>query len=219
VTGHQPGCKREGRQREDDRDEDARDAVGEVLHRRLRGLRGLDEARHLRECRVGTDARRRHDEAAGGVDRRAEHLCTRPDLDGHGLTGEHRDVNRAHTFGDPAVGGDLLAWPHDEAVADLETRDGDLVTVLQSRGLRSELQQRAHRVRAPTARSCFQVAAEQDQRDDHRGRLEIHLAVGEEQERDDRPRPRGDRADRHECVHRHRAVTCVHERRAMEHPP
>ena len=45
-----------------DRDEDRRDAVGEPLHRRLAGLRLLDEARDLRERRVGADPRRAHDE-------------------------------------------------------------------------------------------------------------------------------------------------------------
>ena len=50
----QPGERRE-RDRDHDRDEDGRDAVGEPLHRRLARLRLLDEARDLRERRVGAD--------------------------------------------------------------------------------------------------------------------------------------------------------------------
>ena len=50
------------RDRDHDRHEDRRDAVGEPLHRRLAGLRGLDEARDLRERGVGADLRRAHDE-------------------------------------------------------------------------------------------------------------------------------------------------------------
>ena len=96
------------------------------------------------------DPRRRHDQAARGVDGRAEHLGARRDLDRHGLAGEHRDVDRARAVDDASVGRDLLARPHDEPVADLEARDRDLVTVLEARA--SSRRARAARASRATLR-------------------------------------------------------------------
>ena len=52
------------RQRDDDRHEDAGDAVGEALDRRLAGLRVLDEPGDLRERGVGADLASRGRRAA-----------------------------------------------------------------------------------------------------------------------------------------------------------
>ena len=106
--------------RDHDRDEDARDAVGQALHRRLAGLRVGDQARDLRQRGVGADSRRADDEAAADVDRRARDLVARRLLDRHGLAGQQRLVDRARALDHDAVGGDLLARPDDEAVADGE---------------------------------------------------------------------------------------------------
>ena len=70
-------------------------------------------------------------------------------LDGHGLAGEHAHVDRARALLDDAVGGDLLAGAHDEAVADRELLDRDAalgaVGVEDGDVLGAELQQRLQR--------------------------------------------------------------------------
>ena len=59
----QPDGEGHERDGEDDRDEHARDAVGEPLHVCLAGLRRFDEPRHLRELCVVADPRRADDRA------------------------------------------------------------------------------------------------------------------------------------------------------------
>ena len=63
------------------------------------------------------------DQPAAGVDRRAGDLVAGLLLDRHGLAGQQRLVDRAGALLDDAVGGDLLARAHDEAVADLQLLD------------------------------------------------------------------------------------------------
>ena len=105
---------------EHDRHEDGRDAVGEPLHRRLAGLRLVDEPRDLRQRRVGADARRAHDEPAGRVERAARDLVARARRrPGTDSPVSSRRSTRRGAFLDDAVGRDPLARPHDEAVADL----------------------------------------------------------------------------------------------------
>ena len=60
----EPAGERQQREHDHDRHEDRGDAVGEPLHRRLAGLRRVDQARDLRERGVGADPRRAHDEPA-----------------------------------------------------------------------------------------------------------------------------------------------------------
>ena len=77
LAGAEPEAERGDRERDDDRHEDAGDAVGEPLDRRLAGLRVLDEPRDLRERGVGADLGRADDQAAAGVDGRARDLRAR----------------------------------------------------------------------------------------------------------------------------------------------
>ena len=79
----------------------------------------------LGERRVGADLGGPHDQPAARVDGRARDLVAGPLLDRHGLAGEQRLVDGADALLDDAVGGDLLARAHDEAVADGELLDGD----------------------------------------------------------------------------------------------
>ena len=83
VAGADPEAERRGGDRQHDRDEDRRDAVGEPLDGRLAGLRVGDEPADLRERRVGADARRADDQQpAAGVDGRARDRLAGMDLDG-----------------------------------------------------------------------------------------------------------------------------------------
>ena len=139
-----------------DRHEDRRDAVGEPLDRRLAGLRARHEAADLRERRVGADARRAHDECrAAGVDGRAGDRRRR----GATSTGTLSPVSSERSIAEMplktiAVGGDLLARPHDEAVVDLQlARSGRAARRRRRRGSRRPWR-RARAARAARRRRC-----------------------------------------------------------------
>ena len=111
--------------RDHDRDEHARDAVGEPLDRGLAGLGVADEPRDLRQRGVGADPGGAHDEAPARVDPGARDRVPGLLLDRHRLPREQRLVDGSGPLLDDAVGGDLLAGAHDEAVADGQPLDGD----------------------------------------------------------------------------------------------
>ena len=113
-SGDEPAGERDDREHEHDRHEDRRDPVGQPLHLGLAGLGLLDEAGDAGQRGVGADARGAHDQPAAGVDGGAGDGVARPDLDGHGLAGEHRRVDGRGAVLDDAVGGDLLAGADDE---------------------------------------------------------------------------------------------------------
>ncbi len=242
LAGAEPEAERRDRDRDHDRHEDAGDAVGEPLHRRLAGLRVADEAGDLRQRRVGADLRRAHDEAAAGVDGRARDLVAGPLLDRHRLARQQRLVDGAAALLDDAVGRDLLAGADEEAVADGEPLDRDqllgAVGVQPRDLLRAELQQRSEGGAGAALGARLEVAAGEDE-DGHRGgRLEVdvlgavaggareqveahshpgHAGVAEE-ERVERPQPGGEHADRDERVHRRGRVLRVEPGGAVERP-
>ena len=158
----------------------ADDPVGEPLHGRLAGLGVLDEPGDLRQRGVGADPGRLDDEAAAGVDRRAGDRVAGADLDRHGLAGEQRGVDRRRAVVDDAVGGDLLARAHDEAVADgeLVDRDARLVAVAEHGDvLGAELEQRAQGGAGAALGPGLEVAAGEDEHGDAGGDLEVDLGT------------------------------------------
>ncbi len=152
----------------------------------LPALGVLDEAGDLGQLGVGADPRRPHDEPAAGVDGGTGDGVARPDLDRHRLAGEQRGVDRRRAVLDDAVGGDLLARPHDEAVADGELLDRDaLLDAVAEDGdvLGAELEQRPQRGAGAALGPGLEVAAGEDERRDAGGDLEVdqaraHLPVG-----------------------------------------
>ena len=207
--------------RDHDRDEDRRNPVGEPLHGRLARLRLGDEPTDLGDRGVGADVRRADDQAAGDVHGRPDRLVAGADLDGNALAGQQRRVDGRLARLDHAVGGDLLARPDDEEVADAQLLHGHapLLTVRAEDGdvLRAELEQRLHRGAGAALGARLEVPAQQDQHRHHGGDLEVELPLVEA-ERDQRPAPGGERADRDQRVHRRGAVARVHECRAVEGP-
>ena len=119
LAGAEPEAERRDGDDDHDRDEDAGDAVGEPLDRRLAGLRVGDELGDLGERGVLADLRGADDQAAAGVDGRARDVVARADLDRHRLAGQQAHVDGRVALDDDAVGGDLLARADDEVVADL----------------------------------------------------------------------------------------------------
>jgi hypothetical protein len=239
LAGAQPEAERGDREEDDDRHEDARDAVGEALHRRLAGLRVLDEPRDLGQGGVGADLRGAYDQAAAGVDGGAGDLRPRRDLDRDRLAREHAHVDRARALLDDAVGGDLLARTDHEAVADGELLDGDAALAaagVEDRDvLGAELEQRLQRGAGAALGLGLEVAPGEQEGGDDPGRLEVdlvgaftrvgddveghahvvHAGVADEQ-RVQRPQPRGQRADRDQRVHRGGAVLEIGPRGLVE---
>ncbi len=81
VARDQPADQGEQGDHEDHGHEDAGDPVGQALDLGLAGLRGLDEAGHLREAGVGADPGRADDEPAAGVGGGAGDPVAGADLD------------------------------------------------------------------------------------------------------------------------------------------
>ena len=238
--GAEPEPERGRGERDHDRHEHPGDPVGEALHGGLAVLGVLDELRHLGELGVGADPGGAHDQPAARVDGGADDRVAGPDLDRHGLAGEHRGVDRRGALVDDAVGGDLLAGPHDEPVADgqLLGRDPHLGAVAQHGDvLGAELEQRPQRGAGPALGAGLEVAAGQDERGDAGGDLEVDVAGavargdgqlervrhaghagGAEQQRVQRPRERREHAHRDQRVHRRGAVAQVRPGGPVERP-
>ena len=79
------------------------------------------------------------------------------------------------------VGGDLLAGPDDEAVADVHVVDRDLalgaLDVNHRRGLRAHVEQRAESRGGLMLGSRLGVAAREHQHDDDGGDLEVEVVL------------------------------------------
>jgi hypothetical protein len=163
-------------------------------------------------------------------------------LDGDGLTGQQRLVDRARALLDDAVGGDLLAGADDEAVArrELLDRHAALGPVGVEHGdiLGAELEQRLEGGAGAALGARLEEAAGEQERRHDRAHLEVDLvraaarAIGDqverhsharhagvaEEERVQRPAEGREHAERDQRVHRRRAVLEVRPRRAVEGP-
>ena len=102
---------------EDDRDEDARDPVGELLDRRLRGLRLLDEPHDLRERRRAADGRGLHVEGALAVERAADDAVALRLRHRDRLARDHGLVDRRGAGADHPVDRHGIAGLHAQPVA------------------------------------------------------------------------------------------------------
>ncbi len=240
-AGAEPEAERRGGDDEDDGHEHSRDPVGQPLGGGLAVLGVLDEPRHLRELGVGPDARGPHDQPPAGVDRGAHDGVPDPDLDGDGLTGEHRGVDRRGALLDDPVGGHLLPRPDDEPVADDEVGGGHahLGPAAQHRHVAGpQVEQRAEGRPRPPLRPRLDEAPEQHERGDAGRRLEVDRAgavgaLDDEAERVlharvagraeeqgvERPAEGGEGADRDEGVHGGRRVPQVGPRGTVERQP
>ena len=141
-----------------------------------------------------------HDQAARAVDRAADQLLAGAFLDRDRLAGDHRLVDGARPLDHHAVDGNLLAGTDPQPIAgnDQIQRDILFASILAdpARRLGGQPEQGANRTAGLAAGSQLEHLAQQDQRDDHRGRLEIDgdLAVmagtTRERSRGQAPRPR-----------------------------
>ena len=219
------------REGDDDGDEHRGDLVGEPLDGCLAVLGVGDEPGDLGQGRVGADSGGPHDETSAGVDGGAGDGVAGADLDRHRFAGEERGVDGRGAVFDDAVGGDLLAGADDEQIADRQfaDRDPDLVAVADDGHVLGAQVEQGSQCRAGGALGAgFEVAAGEDEHDDHAGHLEVQLGLAGtafEGEREahlhagdagltpeqcvDAPAERGERADRDEGVHGGGAVAQV----------
>ena len=146
----------------------------------LAGLGLLDQPGDLGQLGVGADPGGPDDQPTAGVDGGAGDRVARADLDRHRLAGEHARVDRGRAVDDLAVGGDLLAGPDDEPVADRESsRPGSASRrrpAAPRRPWRPSSQQRPQRGAGAPPRPRLRVPPGQQERGHPRRRLEVDRA-------------------------------------------
>ena len=201
--------------RQDHRHEHAGDLVGEPLDRRFGGLRLLHEAHDLGQCGPAADGGRLHLESAIAVDRAAENPVARGLGDRNRLSGDHRLVDRRASGPHGAVHGNGVAGLDPQNRADVDQREIDLAFSPvrdQPCLFRRQLEELADGRRRSAARAGLQIAAEQNQGEDHAHGLVVdglHPAAGASSRREglrkhgrsEREQERGRRARRDQRVH------------------
>ncbi len=227
-SGEQPDDERHPGDRHDGRHEPARDQVGEAGDRRPRALGLLDEPHDLGERRLGADPRGPQGERAARVQRRADDLVAWSLHDGQRLAGEHRFVDGRGALDDDAVDRHLLtgSHAHDVVVADLGDRQVDLAAAAHhARRAGLQADERADGLAGLAFGARLEQAAEQDEGDDERGRVEVHrraeaVVVEESGEEDSGGAVEvgGRRAQHDQRVHGGAAVARGRQRGAVELP-
>ena len=180
ATEQPPAHERRHRDEQNHRNEDARDPIGQALHRGLGALRLLDEPHDLRQGRVSAHGGGAHREHTVSVDGRPRHPVTRLLVDRERLACEHRLVDRRNTIDDDTVDGKLLARANTHQIADTDLIDrGQLLDAVEYDAcfLGAELQQRADRARRPALGLGLEVSAEQKEHDDQRRRVEVVVGL------------------------------------------
>ena len=229
MTGHHPTPQREDCASENDRNEDAGDAIRELLHRRHGALGFADDANDTRERRARSDAGRANEQQTVAVDRARAHDRAGFHLLRDRLAGQHRDVDRAAPLAHETVDRNAFACGHDDRILDDDTVDWDgrvgPVAAPHACGLRLQPEQCPNRGVATAAREHLEIFTERDQRDDRACGLVVTRL-----HRDgcvDRIGERRRRAERDERIHVGGAVAQLRERtgdapdrqRQPEHQP
>jgi hypothetical protein len=187
--------------------EDRAHAIDDALNGGLGGLGRFDHADDAGQRRLGADGRRADGQRAFGIDGAAGHLVA--DALGHrqALAGDQRLVDVAAAFDDVAVDGHAVTGAHDDEVADHDLFDRNVhldITAAHAGGGRAQRVESADGIGRLPLRALLEPLAEQHQRDDGGGGLEVqvrHAVCGMFEEQVDRE-PVGRRgAQRHQQVH------------------
>jgi hypothetical protein len=228
-----PNEERDSGDENDDRDEVARDDVGELLDRRPASLRLGYHGHDTREQRLSAYLLSAHHQGASAVHRRAHDLVAQLFLHRDGLASHHRLINRARTLKHHAIHWDSLTRAHTQAVADLHGVErhvflGSVVANAPGRLGRHAQELPDGRARlAPGA--ALQHLAKQDEGDDDARGLEVDgnlarlitEARGEEarQQRPDDAIPVGDEhAEPDQREHVETAILQREDRANVERP-
>ena len=133
VTAPQPEGKCSYRYGHHRRYEHSAHAVGDALHRGLRGLGIAHQLGHRGELGLSTNARRFHQQATVQVHSRTHHRVTNMNIARCALARHHRRVDAAFAFDHHTISCDLLAWAHHNDIVDAHHTCGNhaLFTVTQ----------------------------------------------------------------------------------------
>lgn len=168
----------------DGRDEIRCNEIDEPLDRGAAALSFAHHADDLREKSVAAHSLGTHDESASSVDGRADQAVARFLLDGDWLAGNHRFVNRTDPLHYHAIDGDFLARPHAQPISGDDVIERDILLAAvgpdHACGLRRQSQERSDRAAGIASSPKLQDLAEQHQRSDSGGRLEVnrHGTIG-----------------------------------------
>ena len=218
-----PDAERDERDKQDGRNENCRHAVREACDWRLGRGGVLHEAHNLREGGVLPHPRRAAAQEARDIRRGGGDGRTRRLVDGNAFAREGRLVDGAFALVDNAVDRNVLAGTDEEDVADTNLRGGNLgfaSVTHDGRRLGREAQQGGEGARGPALGMRFEKLADRDERDNHRGALEVvlphprlgggrtakHLRARHEEEDGDAPGVGRARAECDERVHVRRAM-------------
>ena len=164
-----------------------RDDVGQLLDRRPAALRLSDHGDDARQKRLGPDLLGTHHQPAGPVDGRPDDLVARGLLDGDRLAGDHRLVDVARALEHLAIDRDLFARTDAQLVTFLHLLKRHVffapVVTNQAGGFGGHSKELLDGGAGLAPRLELEHLTEQDERDDHSSRLEVHghlTAVGAE---------------------------------------
>jgi hypothetical protein len=123
---NKPQAKKAQQRDQHDADHEiARHHVGQPLHGSLGALGLGDHLDDLRQHGLGADVFGADDQAAGGIERRADHLVAGALGYRQRLSGQHRLIHRAAAFGHFPIHRHLLAGPDPQQVADMNMSSGE----------------------------------------------------------------------------------------------
>ncbi len=222
-----PGHERRRRQHDDRGHEPLDDAIGHTLDGRLRSLRLAHHAHDLAQHGVTADVGGAQHDGAAPVEGGADDHVAGTAGDRQRLTGEHRLVDAAAAVHDDTVDRHLLTGSDAHEVAGSDSFDGHVqldVTVDAPSGARTQSHQGGDRATGLRLGTCLHPAAGEDEADDHGRRIEVRdrLDAGVVDERGRQcdghaVAPRGHRPQRHQRVHRDRAMPRLPPGVAQEH--
>jgi hypothetical protein len=237
APGDQPAGQGENRGRQHQRDEDTGDPVGQPLDSGFLGLRPVHQPDQMGQLSIGSDLDGLDDQAAGEGDGACADGVARDSLHRNRFTGHRAAVHGRLAEQHLAVRGDLLPRPHHEGFPSFQHADGDapLGAVVAEhadifRGGRREF---AHRFACRVAGTGLVEPPGEQERGHRRRHLKVDAAARgvreflecahsrpavEAEHRVHRPSAGGSDPERHERVHRARAVPRVLDRRAVERP-
>ncbi len=204
--------------------EPAGDPVDQRLDGQLGALGRLDHTHDLRQHGLRAHLLSPKAEGARGVDRAADDFGALDLLDRDRLAGQHGLIDIRAAGQHRTVDRNAFAGPDDDHVAgrDLIDRQFDFrSTPFDAGGLGLERHQTANGLAGLALRARFEPAADEDQGDDHRRRLEIEVGgpvrqpLGEEC-RDGRESPGGGGAEHDQRVHVRRQPDQVRHAFAVE---
>src|SRR5438034_8998765 len=118
-------CKKPNQESDDRGSDDGRNKVGrhtvrKALNRSAASLRLAHHSDDLSEKRVASDALRAHYKRARAVDGSTNHTVAADLFHWHGFAGQHGLVDRAVSFENLPVDGNLFSRPDTQTIADMD---------------------------------------------------------------------------------------------------